>query len=110
MRKLSKNSVVYLVELKGAESHFKYKGFQDISQLGQYFTLTLNNKKTRLYTSVNCMNSYNRALMANIAPEMIEHLGTSMVGKDSFSRSEISESLITSIKSNEKNKPLLEDV
>ena len=48
--------------------------------------------------------------MANIAPEMIEHLGTSMVGKDSFSRSEISESLITSIKSNEKNKPLLEDV
>ena len=70
LRQLSHDSSVYLLELVGSDGKkFKYKGFQHISQLGQYFTLTINkcNTKTRLYTSVNCMNLSNRKLMAAIS-------------------------------------------
>ena len=76
LQQLSRDSSVYLLELiPKNEGRFEYKVFQDVSQLGQYFTLMINNKKTRLYTSVNCMNSSNRALMVSIAPEMKDQMG-----------------------------------
>ena len=34
-------------------SPFKYMRYQDINQLGRYFSLSLNDKVTRLYTTVN---------------------------------------------------------
>ena len=81
LSQLSPDSSVYLLELVGSDGRkFGYKGFQQISQLGQYFTLTINkcNTKTRLYTSVNCMNVSNRKLMARISSEMKENLGASI--------------------------------
>ena len=74
LKKLSANSTVYLLELSPPTGKFGYLGCRNISQLAQYFILTINDKKTRLYTSVNCLNTTNRALMASIDAEMKENL------------------------------------
>jgi hypothetical protein len=53
----------------------------DVSQLGQYFTLNMG-RKTRLYTSVNCMNASNRALMSEISGDMGEELDRNMMEQE----------------------------
>jgi hypothetical protein len=35
---------------------FIYNGYKDLSQLGKYYALTINNKKTRLYSVVNFLH------------------------------------------------------
>ena len=75
LRELNKASSVYLLQLSSKGAQFQYAGFQSVSQLGQYFTVTINDRKTRLYTSVNCMSTSNRQLMAEIAEEMNDNFG-----------------------------------
>lgn len=70
VRKLWEKSKVNLVELSPKVGRWEYEGIQKISQLGQYHCLTINDKKSRLYTVVNCMQKTNRALMNSITPEM----------------------------------------
>lgn len=38
---------------------FIYKGYSDISQIGRYYSLTVNQHKTRLYTVVNFLQPHN---------------------------------------------------
>ena len=38
---------------------FEYVGYQDVHQLGRFFSLTLNKKVTRLYTSVGFLDPKN---------------------------------------------------
>ena len=82
LKQLNKGSSVYFVELAGNGSQFQYAGFQSISQLGQYFTLSINSSKARLYTTVNCMNASNRWLMGEIAEEMLGQYGENFEKKE----------------------------
>jgi hypothetical protein len=42
---------------------FSYMKYRSINQLGRYFSLTLNDKVTRLYTTVNFLLEDNTNLM-----------------------------------------------
>jgi hypothetical protein len=44
---------VYQINVYKKHGQFKYTKYTDITQLGRYFGLTLNDKVTRLYTTVN---------------------------------------------------------
>ena len=101
LRKLSPDSAVYLLQLAPKNGKFEYKGLQHVSQLGQYFVLTINNSKTRLYTSVNCINNSNRALMASIAEEMRDNFGELVLTKkenSSSSAMELNENMKENVK------------
>lgn len=39
--------------LAAKANNFVYEGYTDLSQLGKYFTLTIDKSKTRLYSCVN---------------------------------------------------------
>ena len=82
LRELNKASSVYLIQLSSKGDPFHYAGFQSISQLGQYYTVTINDRKTRLYTSVNCMNASNRQLMGEIAGEMNDNFGDNLLERN----------------------------
>lgn len=43
-----------------------FTGYTDKRQFGQYYTLTLNNSLTRLYTSVHCLQKRNLSLMETL--------------------------------------------
>lgn len=62
------NKFMYIPYLVSASplSSFLYKGYENLSQLGKYFALTINNKKTRLYSVVNFLNPLNLQLMGLI--------------------------------------------
>lgn len=45
---------IYMISLEsGGGRPFVYRKYREVSQLGRYFSITLNNKVTRLYTQVN---------------------------------------------------------
>ena len=90
------------MELRGKGGQFQYAGFQSISQLGQYFTLSINGAKTRLYTSVNCMSATNRWLMGEISEEMRGNFGDDFQKKDEVELMDYTESATTGSRSMEK--------
>ena len=52
---------IYHVELEAKEGPaFKYIGYHSVNQLGRFFSLTMNKKVTRLYTSVGFLDAKNR--------------------------------------------------
>ena len=58
--------VVHLSPVSGSEL-FKYEGYQSLSQLGQYYSVKIDGKHTRLYTLVNFLQTQNLALMSELA-------------------------------------------
>jgi hypothetical protein len=48
-----KNKQIHAPYLSSRSQPFVFKGYEDLSQLGKYITVTINNKKTRLYSCVN---------------------------------------------------------
>jgi hypothetical protein len=50
---VSEKGKIYQINLTKLEGSFTFLKYRDISQLGRYFSLTLNDKVTRLYTTVN---------------------------------------------------------
>jgi len=49
-----------------------YDGYQNLSQLGQYFSLSIDTKVTKLYTSVFCMRKQNLLFMKTNFPGSIK--------------------------------------
>jgi len=45
---------VYLIAK--SDKKFRYTGYEHLSQIGKYYTVTINEKKTRLYTMVNFLH------------------------------------------------------
>lgn len=43
-----------------------YLGYSDIRQLGQYYSLTIDGKITRLYTAVNFLNPENLSRLGEL--------------------------------------------
>lgn len=52
MEKFSDKSPVFIVRVC-PKNNFKYQGYTHLSELGQYYSLTIDDSKTRLYTNVN---------------------------------------------------------
>lgn len=61
-----KSNLIYAPYLVSQEKSFIYQGYSDLSQLGKYYSLTIQNKKTRLYTLVNFIHVSNLELMSRI--------------------------------------------
>ena len=55
---ISFNSHIYQIYLSTKEV-IKYTGYSSIYQLGRFYSLTVNNKVTRLYTAVNFLHHSN---------------------------------------------------
>ena len=54
MHLISEKGRIYQINLEKKEGEpFSYLKYRDITQLGRYFGITLNDKVTRLYTTVN---------------------------------------------------------
>lgn len=49
-----------------------FKGYEDLSQLGKYFALTINNGVTKLYSVVNFLSEDNIDLMSRITGKRFE--------------------------------------
>jgi hypothetical protein len=69
-KKLSEMSPVYFVEIASKGKDFTFDGLTDISQLGQYWTLTISDKITRLYTAINSLHQKNKDVMMHIFPQL----------------------------------------
>lgn len=57
-------SSTYLIRLMPyIEKSLKYAGYSSVAQFGQYFSLSIDDQVTRLYTSVFCMRKKNLQFM-----------------------------------------------
>ena len=66
---ISQKGSIYQINLKKRYgSQFKFTGYRDITQLGRYFSITLNDKVTRLYTTVNFLVEENTLFMEKNCP------------------------------------------
>ena len=64
---VSEKTQIYIVGFTSLnDKEFRYNGYTEITQIGQYFSLTINKKVTRLYTTVNCLSMSNRKLMEKL--------------------------------------------
>lgn len=61
-----KSKQIYAPYLVSKNKNFIYQGYSDLSQIGKYYALTIQNKKTRLYTLVNFLHISNLELMSRI--------------------------------------------
>jgi hypothetical protein len=48
-----KNEQIYAPYLISKSKPYLYQGYEDISQIGKYYAVTIQGRKTRLYTLVN---------------------------------------------------------
>ena len=63
---ISEKGRIYQINLSKKEGEpFKYLKYRDITQLGRYFSITLNDKTTRLYTTVNFLVEENKKFLEN---------------------------------------------
>ena len=57
---ISQKGQIYLVEFESEDMiPFEYRGYSKVEQLGRFYSLTLNKKITRLYTSVGFLHQRN---------------------------------------------------
>ena len=57
---ISEKGQIYLVEFESEDMiPFEYRGYSKVEQLGRFYSLTLNKKITRLYTSVGFLHQRN---------------------------------------------------
>ena len=63
-----KDQRIFTLYLSSLDQPFDYRGYSCLSQIGQYYSMTVNDKKTRLYTAVNFLQKSNIRLMNKIYP------------------------------------------
>jgi hypothetical protein len=61
-----KSSYMYITYIKSTYKKFIFKGYENLSQLGKYHAVTIDNKITRLYSAVNFLQQSNLELMSKI--------------------------------------------
>ena len=60
----SQKGCIYQINLqKKTEKPFRFLRYRDVTQIGRYFGITLNEKVTRLYTTVNFLVEENTKFM-----------------------------------------------
>jgi hypothetical protein len=60
---ISEKTQIFALGIVPRFDKVRYLGYRDVRQLGQYYSLTIIKKITRIYTSVNFLNPRNIALM-----------------------------------------------
>lgn len=60
---------MYEMRLAKEEGSFLFEGYTEIAQLGRYYSLTLNDQTTRLYSGVNFLMEDNLAFMERYLEE-----------------------------------------
>lgn len=63
MNCVSEKTQIYSIGIVQEYRPMRFLGYSDIRQLGQYYSLTINRKITRLYTAVNFLNAANVSRM-----------------------------------------------
>lgn len=71
---LSEKTQINILGFKGIDSSIKFTGYTDIHQLGQYVSLNIDGKITRLYTLVNFLCYENIKLMNFMIPNLAYNL------------------------------------
>jgi len=61
-----KSKYLYSLYFQSSSNPFIYKGYEDLSQLGKYYAVTIADKKTRLYSVVNFLQDANIGLISKI--------------------------------------------
>ncbi len=67
---MSKQSQIYVLGLGGVREELEFLGYSDVRQLGQYYSVTMGESITRLYTAVNFLSSHNIYLMNELIPTL----------------------------------------
>jgi hypothetical protein len=62
---ISEKCSIYELQLKKKEGRFAFNGYHSLRQIGRYYSLTADNKITRLYTSVAFLDPRNLHFMAS---------------------------------------------
>ena len=57
MQKLAENPTIYEMHLKSSQASFSFMPYEDVKELGRYYSLTIDNEITRLYTNVNFLQN-----------------------------------------------------
>ena len=60
---MSEETQINEVLLRKKEGSIKFKGYSCLAQIGRYFSLTLANRVTRLYTLAGFLNNQNSCLL-----------------------------------------------
>jgi hypothetical protein len=63
---ISEKTQIFSLGIVPKYNKIRYLGYTDVKQLGQYYSFTIIKKITRIYTSVNFLNSRNIALMTEL--------------------------------------------
>ena len=66
MNCISEKTQIYSIGIVQEYHPMRFLGYSDIRQLGQYYSLTINGKVTRLYTAVNFLNAANVSRMSEL--------------------------------------------
>ncbi len=53
-------------------SEARFQGYTELSQIGQYYSLTVNSQLTRLYTAVNFLQPANITLIDRISKSAVQ--------------------------------------
>lgn len=70
MHVVSEKTHIYELGLVVAGEKLAFKGYSSLLQLGQYYSLTINDEITRLYTAVNFLTIGNVDFMLTLIPEL----------------------------------------
>jgi hypothetical protein len=70
VHKISEKTQIYELELTPFGTEFIFTGYSNLQQLGQYYSLTLDDQITRLYTAVNFLNHQNVELMLTLIHDL----------------------------------------
>lgn len=57
MQRLSEKPIIYEMHLKSTQAAFVFKPYENLNELGRYYSLTINGNITRLYTTVNFLQN-----------------------------------------------------
>lgn len=63
---ISPEGGIYYMRLKGINCKFTFRGYESFEQLGRFYSITLNQQVTRLYTSVNFLAKNNQKFMEKV--------------------------------------------
>ena len=67
---VSRKTGIYVLGIVAKSEELEFAGYSDVKQLGQYYSFTMNNSITRLYTAVNVITKQNIQLMNKLIPNL----------------------------------------
>lgn len=82
MTAIANYSKIYEIYVTPTDKPISYEGYDSLLQIGRFYSLTVNNKVTRLYTAVNFLQPSNKKLLQRLG---LIKVGTANIEKQSLS-------------------------